>query len=410
MAREKKLNTVKNITEKKPDKADVRKKITIQTPLYRVRTDIQDYKNAVIAAEQIVMPQRYQLLQVYNQCVLDAHLTAAMTQRKNLILCRNFVVNNKDGKENEEKTKLIQQKWFRDFLDYSLDSIFWGYSLIQFDSLIDDVFKCVELVPRQYVKPELHIVTDTFNGIEGTDYLENPWKNWCIGVGRTNDLGLLLKVAPLVIWKKNALGAWSEYVEKFGSPIRIGKTDATDFNSVQAMEDMLSNMSVASWGLFRLDDQIELKADTRQDAYQVFDMMINRCNSEISKLILGQTATMDEKSFVGSAEVHERVLDNVSESDNFFIEGVLNYQLKPLMVTKGLLSPDDNLCSVEDDELSLLDKSKIDIELIKTGKYKLTPEYIKEKYNTEVIEVIEPKVDTDIENVRNNLDKFYGNG
>jgi Protein of unknown function (DUF935). len=59
---------------------------------------------------------------------------------------------------------------------------------------------------------------------------------------------------------------------------------------------------------FDTDDLIELVESNRSDAYNVFDMMIQRCNSEISKLILGQTGTLDEKAYVGSAEVQERVL------------------------------------------------------------------------------------------------------
>ncbi|MFK5282397.1 hypothetical protein ACI3PL_22835, partial [Lacticaseibacillus paracasei] len=88
------------------------------------------------------------------------------------------------------------------------------------------------------------------------DYTELPYSDWCIGVGQKRDLGLLLKITPLVIWKKNALGAWAEFIEKFGSPIRIGKTDSNDLQSVNNMENMLKNMGVASWGLFKTDDLI----------------------------------------------------------------------------------------------------------------------------------------------------------
>jgi len=48
-------------------------------------------------------------------------------------------------------------------------------------------------------------------------------------------------------------------------------------------------------------------------------------------------------------------------------------------------------------------KGKFDIELLKTGKFTFTPEYIKEKYGTEVIEVkeaVEPSI-------KNELNKYY---
>lgn len=401
----KNLKNINNVSKPMPPTADVRN--TIKTPfqLYRVQTDLLTYRNAVLAAENILNPQRYRLYQVYKSIELDAHLSAAVQQRKNLILCREYEVKTKSGEEDENKTKIIRSKWFIDFLSNSLDSIFYGHSLIQFESLVNDAFKCVELVPRIYVKPELHIVTIAPTAVTGIDYLDDPYNKWCIGVGDRLDLGLYLKAAPLVIWKKNALGAWAEFIEKFGSPIRIGKTDANDLKSVNAMEDMLKNLGQSAYGIFRTDDQIELIESQRQDAYNVFEQMIARCNTEISKLILGETATMDEKSFVGSAEVHERVLESLSDTDEYFIYSVLNTQLVPLLIDKGLLSEGDTICSEEDDELSLVEKSKIDIEFIKTGKFTMTPEYIKEKYNTELIAVSEPN--NTITSVKNALDELY---
>lgn len=397
------FNKVEDLSVKRPDGSDIRKRITTPTQLYRAATSIATYKAAVQSAESIINPQRYNLIREYRNIDLDAHLTAAVMQRKNLTLCKEFEVQI-NGEVNEDLTKLIHNKWFRDFIDYSLDSLFWGYSLIQFDSIVDDVFKCVELVPRQYVKPELHIVTANYSAITGTNYLEMPFSNWCIGVGRTHDLGLYLKAAPLVIWKKNALGAWSEFAEIFGSPIRIGKTNVRDEETRLNMENYLKNMSVASYGVFDTDDLIELIESNRSDAYMVFDMMIQRCNSEISKLILGQTGTLDEKAFVGSAEVQERVLEKVSYTDQYFIESVLNYQLVPMMQKLGLLPNGAKICVEAEEELDIIEMSKIDIELIKTGKFTFTPEYLKDKYGSEVVEVNDP---ASVANVKNRLDNLY---
>jgi len=282
------FNKVQDVSVNMPKTADIRKRITTTTQLYRGFTNIETYKIAVTRAESLTAPQRSELYKVYKNIELDAHLTAAVNQRKNLTLSKDFDVKL-NGEENEELEYIIKQKWFRDFIDYSLDAIYYGHSLIQFDSVVDNAFKSVELVPREYVKPEFHIVTNTYADLSGTDYLEAPYNNWCIGVGKPRDLGLYMKAAPLVIWKKNALGAWSEFVEIFGSPIRIGKTDVRDEETRANMESMLKNMGVASYGVFDTGDLIELVESNRSDAFQVFDMMIQRCNSEISKLILGQT-------------------------------------------------------------------------------------------------------------------------
>jgi phage gp29-like protein len=328
-----------NKTETLPKKADVRKAITSETQIFRIRTDMQSYRTAVISAENIHTPQRYLLYQLYEQTTLDSQITSVIQQRKTMSLSKEWCVFNPDGTENEEKTKLIRQKWFNDFLDHSLDSIFYGYSLVQFESIENingvDQFKCVDLVPRIYVKPEFHIVVNDTAANTGTDYTAPPFDKWCIGVGKPKDLGLLMKLAPLQIWKKNAQGAWAEYIEKFGTPIRIGKTNSRDSVTVDNMKNMLKNMGVSAWGVFDLEDQLELIETTKTDAYRVYDMMIERCNSEIAKLILNQTGTTDEKSFVGSAEVHERVMQKLGWVDEKFLCDVCNYQLLPLLNAHG---------------------------------------------------------------------------
>ena len=398
------FNRLENKVQNLPPAADIRSAIKIKSEVYRITTDLQRYRNAVISAESIDNPQRFQLYQIYNQVIIDSHVTAAITQRKNLTLQKEFYVYNADGSENEEKTKLIRTKWFYDFLEYSLDSLFYGYSLIQFDSIQKingiDQFKTVELVPRIYVKQESHVVSSSYADNTGVDYLELPYINWCIGVGKPLDLGLLMKIAPLQIWKKNAFGAWAEYTEKFGTPIRVGKTNARDKATAAAMETMLRTMGTAAYGVFDLEDQIELIETSNTDAYQVFDMMIQRCNSEISKLILGQTSTLDEKAFVGSAEVHERVLQSYAWCDEQFIKCVNNYQLLPMMNALGF-GLDGCYIGVEsEDEFTLQEQSTFDIELLKTGKFTFTPEYLKENYGSEVIEVKDP-VDNSIPSIKN---------
>lgn len=409
----KNIERIKNKVQNTPTEAKAYNAIKIPTQLFRITTDLSKYRIAVSAAENIYNPQRYTLYQLYQQTELDAQVTACIQQAKDLVLSCEFYVYNKDGSENDEKTKLIRQKWFMDYLDYAIDSIYWGHSLIQFEDIISvngiDVFKEVELVPRMYVKPEYHMVMASTASLppDGIDYLEQPYINWSISVGKSRDLGLFLKITPLVIWKKNAIGAWAEFIEKFGSPIRIGKTDSTDQQSVDNMEGMLRNMGVAAWGLFKTDDIIELVESSHSDAYAVFDKMIERCNSEIAKLILGQTGSTDEKSFVGAAEVHERMLNKVGYRIKQLIYSINNNQLIPMMNSLGFGLEGCYIDIESEDEFSLEQKGKFDIELLKTGMYKFTPEYLKTKYGAEVMEVENSNEDATLVNYKDVLSQIY---
>lgn len=400
------FSKAENKVQTTPKDAYIKNTIKVPQQVYRISTDLAKYKAAVQSAESIYNPQRYQYYQLCQQAMLDPHVTACVTQLKNRLLQSEFNVYNKDGKEDEEKSKIFQAKWFQDYLSDVWDKKLYGHSLIQFEDVIKyngvEQFKEAELVPRIYVKPELSIVTANYADLKGVSYYDEPYRNWCIPVGKKRDLGLLLKIIPLTIWKKNALGAWAEYMERFGVPIVIGKTDASDFESVNKMEGMLKNLSKGSWGLFKTDDLIEPIEMQNSDAYQVFDKMIDRCNTEISKLILGQTGTTDEKAFVGSAEVHERILKSLCDADLQEIYTINNTQLLPLMNNLGFGLEGYYLDVEQEDEFDLEQKSKFDIELLNTGKFTFTPEYIKEKYGTEVVSVTEPK-DNGIKNALEDL-------
>ena len=408
------FNRTKNKVQSTPDEVKTSIAIKSKLQLFRITTDLEKYRNAVMSAENIYNPQRYRLLQLYQQTMLDPHVTACFEQRNNLIIGCDFNVYNADGTENEEKSEILEHHWYNEFLKLALSSIDYGFTLIQFEDIINtngiDKFKEVELVLRQYVKPEFNYVCNSVASLppDGIDFTEEPYSNWCIGVGTKHDLGLLLKLTPLVIWKKNAMGAWAEYIEKFGSPVRVGYTDSTDLESVNAMQSMLSNMGVSAWGLFKTEDKIDIIESGNTDAYMVFDQMINRCNSEISKLILMQTGTTDEKSFVGSAQVHERILNQLSEKLKKFIYTVNNDQLLPMMNRLGFGLDGCYIDIEQEDEFTLEQKGKFDIELLKTGKFTFNPAYIKEKYGTEVIEVNEPVEVNTIKKVSNSLSKYYG--
>ena len=396
-----KIQEVRNEVQNSPK--PVQDFIPYKQHIYRIANDMATYKYGVLAAENYLFPTRYQLYQVYISTVLDPHLTAAWEQRKNLTLRKDFTIKNESGDIDEIKSELLEKKWFRDLVCYALDSKLWGHSLVQlgdYDKASKEFLKC-ELVPRQYVNPPKHCVIANFSDQSGLDYTQEPYSDWCVAFGEEWDLGLLMKAAPLVIWKKNAMGAWAEYQEGFGVPLRIGKTASTDPATLGNMKDFLSNFGVSKWGLFKPNDQIEVISSSNNDASKVFNDMVNMVNNELSKLILGQTSTMDEKAYSGSAEVHERVLDTYEEADEHFIMSELNYKLKPLLVKRGLMSETDYFGYEEEEGMDATEKIKIDAELLKY--YTLSPEYIKEMYGTDV----EVKEVTQMTDYKNKLNELY---
>lgn len=390
-----------NFNKPQPQKANILKTIDFEQQLQRVRQDAQKFNIALQAAESPMYPNRFLLMQTYQQIVLDGQVQSAMLQRKSKILCQKFMVCGPNGEVDETKTEWLNQKWFYDFTNLALDSIFWGFSLVQFGNIINDKYTSTELVPRIYVVPEFSLVrSNTATVTEGKHFNEPPYNNWCIGVGEKKDLGIMMYLAPYVIWKKNAMAAWAEFAEIFGSPIRIGKTDVRDELTRKNMENMLRNMGVASWAVLDLNDQVELMQASRTDAYAVFDKMVERCNSEISKIILGQTGTTDEKAYSGSANVHESVSAMIGKQDLVKMRFVIENQLFPMMIRNGF---DLNGCTFKYDEsetVSINDQAKIDASFMPYVTF--SKEYLEQKYNIELDDVVEESV-----KVANKLKNLY---
>ncbi|MCS7029896.1 MAG: DUF935 domain-containing protein, partial [Bacteroidia bacterium] len=150
-----------------------------------------------------------------------------------------------------------------------------------------------------------------------------------LAFGNKNDLGLLHKSCPIVFYKRFAIAAWSEYIELFGMPVRVLKTDKKDIEVRQQLYRELENMGKAAFAVVDTEDELEFISTGSADAYEVYDKMIERCNSEISKLIIGQTGTTDEKSYTGAAKVHQMQAEAIAWQDKEKVKNWLNSVIFP---------------------------------------------------------------------------------
>jgi hypothetical protein len=208
------LSKVQNVDTKKPQGSNVTKRLTRQQ-LTRAASDVKKWRSALQEAESKTRPNRVNLLRIFQDVILDPHLSAVMQQRKNKVLSRGFKMLNDDESENEEATKLLKSEWFDKFVNFALNSRYYGFSLIEFDSLLNDSFTEVREVPREYVIPEWGKVKTTLSGSTYIDYTKPPFSNWVLFVGNEEELGLLNKATPIIQWKRLVQATWAEYNELY---------------------------------------------------------------------------------------------------------------------------------------------------------------------------------------------------
>ena len=364
--------------KKVPKKSIIRKSIEWEIPVQRIQQDVAKWRSATISAESIVNPYRIELYRLYKDIMLDAHISAVWNARKSEILGTAFLVYKKN-KLQEAQTDFIQRKWFFDFIDYALDSKMWGHSLIQFGDINANEFTDVDLVPRAYVRPELNLVVPMYGAMTGEDFTQTPYKEWLLSIGKKDDLGLLLKLGPLYIWKKTALETWANYCQLFGTPMRILKTDTSDATALRNGQRMVKEMGNSLAAVIDKEDEIQILEAKAQSVGNTFQGLIDVCNAEISKLILGESSSTDPKAFVGSATIHEKTKNQMVLQDIVWLENIFKYQLIPFLNFHGLGFENCSVKIENDQQLTLDEKSKV-IDILLKGGYTIPSEYLMETF------------------------------
>jgi hypothetical protein len=373
MQKQKALNIITNLTQ-------VSKQLT--------QKDIAKWRLANQIAINIENPKRVELYRIYDDAMHDLHLKGAVRNRKLKVLGKPFIITNHEGKKDQNLTLLLRKRWMKEFLSMALDSKFWGHSLIQFGDIVREPelrFTHVELVPREHVCPEFHVLLkeisdDPKNGI---DYLQEPYNAWSIPVGKPKDLGELNSPAKETISKKYVLAFWDQFAEIFGMPIRTATTSSRDPKDHVKIESMLEDMGAAAWGLFPEGTSIELIASKQGDSYNVYDKRIIRANSEMSKGILGQTMTMDDGSSKSQAEVHAEVAEDIMDDDRDFLADTVNDDLIPFLIKHGW--PLKGFEFRWDDTYNYTPKEMKEIEEMLLSNFDVDPKYFIDKYSVPIL-------------------------
>ncbi len=223
-----------------------------------------------------------------------------------------------------------------------------GFSLCQFYKLQEWVD--YDLVPRKHVDPVRELILR-----HQTDITGHSWNEYTdlLFVGSPSDLGLLAKAAPWVIYKRNTTGDWAQFSEVFGMPIQEYIYDSDDDESRQrAMEDAANAGSLAQF-FHAKDTELKLtEAGNKTGSADVYERLCERCNNEISKLILGNTLTTEssEKGTQALGTVHKKVEDKVLEADRKYVLNVLNYDMTDILLRMGINTEGGTFCFPEPKE------------------------------------------------------------
>lgn len=363
-------------------------------PIARQNADIGKWRAAIKVAEG-KSQTRLALYNLYQESLLDAHLKAIIEKRIEAITNTDLHFSLPDGEVVSEITNLTKQPYFQTLLKEIMNTVFWGFTLMQLDFPMPNTEAGdgqVILVPRAHVKPRLGLIVANPNEITGINYTDSEWSDIIITVGETEDLGLLLQACKYEIIKRGNISDWAEFAETFGVDPIIAK-----YNNDQTREELDAAIdSRGSGGSLTVpaDTEIDTLSNvSKTGSSQLFSKLREAMNDEMSVLILGQTMTTSDSSNSGFAQgyIHSQVEAAKYRADRRFIERVLNSQLTPYLSRLGWKTADGEWKFVNEDHIPLEKRITIDQSL--SNIIPMDNEYFYKKYGVPKPEgeVLKPK-------------------
>ena len=316
---------------------------------YQGEIGIAQWRTALKEAQRIESPRRSALYGVYDEVMLDTHLTAEIEKKILEVLNMDFRFVNSNGESDEGLKNLFKHPWFYDFIRLAMEAKYYGHSLIELGEVVNGELQGVDLIPRAHVVAQEGIVLKALSDDSGIAYRDDAAINsYLVEVGDTYDVGLLNRCVPHAFYKRFAMGTFSEYAESFITPLRIGKTNTTDTDSINRMEEMLANMSVAAYAVIGETENIEMVETNNQKNYRTFTKIIDLCNAEMTKCVHG------------AAVPEDGMLELAKKANLDFVRNVINFSLLPKLANLGYVFGDFYFDFVEEEKPSeLLELAKV---------------------------------------------------
>lgn len=380
----------------------------------RGNKDIQSFKNALQSAESKFNPQRVLLYDLYDDVMLDGHLTGIIAKRTDALLNKHLYFQNAKGERVPEIDDLVESLAFRECLKKRFESLFFGISGIEF--IPGAVFSWKEINRKHIIPSTTQIVLDQY-AITGIDYssIDN-----IIVTGNDNDLGLLLKCSPYTIYKQGNWGDWSQYIEIFGQPVRVIYYDTYDNRTKMELKQVLEDSGSSLAMMIPKQAQFELKDGKQSNGDgKLQESFKNSLNQELSIIILGQTETTTSSGSSGYAQskTHSDQQFEITKNDMAILKSWLNEEkFLNVLASYGYPVMGGKFVFQKEYDLDNL-KVRLEIDSIVATKVVIEPEYWYNTYgipmpkagvqavtapSTQTVDVINPKQKTGKNNTKPN--------
>jgi hypothetical protein len=372
-------NNKKNQTRKVDESALIPK----PQARYRGTFDIQRWRNAIQRASDPAHPDRSLLYDIYEDILLDLHLTAVTEKRIEDLKGAKIRFVNK-AKENQDINWLIEAPWFYDMLSDIMEARLWGHTASWLD-LSGGEFQKYQLLSRKNVIPEKGVFVKQSGDREGVSIVPpSPYADYVITAGKTDSLGMLIKAAPFVFLKRGDISDWATFNEMYAAPIKKGTYPPYDNQIKKELFEALSQAGGFQSLLYPAGTTLDIVQANAAGSVATYQGFADFCDKQLSKAFLLNTMTLDAEGGQYKGDIHADGEKLVRRADRRFVLAVLNTDLWRLLDMHGFNPGDGMFVCDEEEQLSL--KERMDIDEKAAKQIVIPPEYWYERYGYPVPE------------------------
>ncbi|MGV0946041.1 phage portal protein family protein [Empedobacter falsenii] len=377
----------RNRNKTKPTNQQNRAKLStelVEQYVFQTRQDISKWRIAENAIKAVEFPMSYLLYNLYDDIMNDTTVTSQIENRTLEAISANFNLRPKGGDIDVELTEELQNAEFiNEIIRQIVYTRFFGHSVIEldWDNTTGENNLKTTLIPRQNIIAKKGWFHKNYQDAEKINYRElQEYGTWILEFGKNDDLGLLNKIVPHVLFKKFAQSCWSELCEIYGIPPRVMKTDTQDPQALARGKKMMQQMGTAAW--FIIDSTEEFQwAQGVQTNGDVYNNLIRLCTNEISIALNGAVLGQDtQNGSYGKERAGQDTLKKLVMADMAMVEMYMNTRVMPALARIGVV-PEDYVFQYEIAE-DTEELWKMTVQAL--NHFTVDPEWVKDKFGIKI--------------------------
>ena len=288
----------------------------------------------------------------------DTHLFSQLQTRKNAILGLDYeILPYEKGRENQRIADfvgdlLFSLEDFEDLLLDSLDAIGKGFSLSEviWDSAEGkSVIKGFNWLHQKRAvfsewgkgpwEKDFQVPRITTEAEPARGEIMPPFKlvyhRYKARSGYDTRAGVLRVCAWMYLFKNYAIKDWVAFAEIFGIPLRLGKYDSgASPEDKDALVTAIQSLGSDAAGIISKSTEIEFIETVKGQAKEnIFNALAEFCDKQMSKAILGQTASTEgTPGKLGNEDAQDQVRRDLIKADSEALAKSIRFQaIRPLV-------------------------------------------------------------------------------